>query len=232
MPDAVELMKLIKKAAIQAVEASKPVQICFGLVKSTKPLKIYVDQKMTLGEKQLILSRNVSGGTSPAASGSVTEYAKSFVGKIPYLYGAGRNYNTLEEIVAAGGMCDCSAFTERVYRHFGAEVGTVVSIQESAGTAVSISQIQDGDLLILEGGNHAGIYKADGQVIHEGGDDYTGNVKISPLSAFTLTGIRRIAVNTSSQEKPASESGLAKNDEVILIRQQGGQKYIVIGKVL
>lgn len=145
MPDAVELMKLIKKAAIQAVEASKPVQICFGLVKSTKPLKIYVDQKMTLGEKQLILSRNVSGGASPAASGSVTEYAKSFVGKIPYLYGAGRNYNTLEEIVAAGGMCDCSAFTERVYRHFGAEVGTVVSIQESAGTAVSISQIQDGD---------------------------------------------------------------------------------------
>ena len=68
--------------------------------------------------------------------------------------------------------------------------------------------------------------------IHEGGDDYTGNVKISPLSAFTLTGIRRIAVNTSSQEKPTSESGLAKNDEVILIRQQGGQKYIVIGKVL
>ena len=215
MPDAVELMKLIKKAAIQAVEASKPVQICFGLVKSTKPLKIYVDQKMTLGEKQLMLSRNVSGGASPATTGSVTEYAKSFVGKIPYLYGAGRNYNTLEEIVAAGGMCDCSAFTERVYRHFGAEIGTVVSIQESAGTAVSISQIQDGDLHI-----------------HEGGDDYTGNVKISPLSAFTLTGIRRIAVNTSSQEKPASESGLAKNDEVILIRQQGGQKYIVIGKVL
>ena len=121
LPDAVELMKLIKKAAIQAVEASKPVQICFGLVKSTKPLKIYVDQKMTLGEKQLILSRNVSGSASPSTSGSVTEYAKSFVGKIPYLYGAGRNYNTLEEIVAAGGM------TARLLRN----VFTGISVQKS-----------------------------------------------------------------------------------------------------
>lgn len=135
MPDAVKFVKFIKRIALEAVEAAKPVQICFGTVKSVKPLKIYVDQKMMLNEKQLIILQNITN----ISSGSVTAYAESFVGKIPYFLGAGRNYNTLEEIVAAGGMCDCSAFTERVYRHFGAEIGTVVSAQESAGISVNLS---------------------------------------------------------------------------------------------
>ena len=126
-------------------------------------------------------------------------------------------------------MCDCSAFTERVYRHFGAEIGTVVSAQESAGVSINLSGIQDGDLLILEDGWHAGIYKAGGQVIHEGGENYTGNVKISPLSAFDLKDIRRISVNSSASE--TGSCGLAEKDEVVLVRQQGGQKYIVMGKI-
>ncbi len=227
MPDAVKLVKFIKRIALEAVEAAKPVQICFGTVKSTEPLEIYVEQKMTLRKNQLIILQNISGAL--AATGSITAYAESFVGKIPYLLGAGRNYNTLEEIVTAGGMCDCSAFTERVYRHFGAEIGTVVSAQESAGVSVNLSNIQDGDLLILEDGWHAGIYKAGGQVIHEGGDDYTGNVKISPLSAFDLKDIRRISVNSSASK--TGSCGLAEKDEVVLVRQQGGQKYIVMGKI-
>ena len=227
MSDAVKLVKFIKRIALEAVEAAKPVQICFGTVKNTEPLEIYVEQKMTLRKNQLIVLENISGGL--AATGSITAYAESFVGKIPYLLGAGRNYNTLEEIVAAGGMCDCSAFTERVYRHFGAEIGTVVSAQESAGVSVNLSGIQDGDLLILEDGWHAGIYKAGGQVIHEGGENYTGNVKISPLSAFNLKDIRRISVNGSASE--TGSCGLAEKDEVVLVRQQGGQKYIVMGKI-
>lgn len=59
MPDAVELMKTIKRAALDAVNASKPVEVCFGKVTSTSPLKILVEQKLLLGEKQLILSRSV-----------------------------------------------------------------------------------------------------------------------------------------------------------------------------
>lgn len=226
MPDAVKLVKFIKRIALEAIEASKPVQICFGTVKSVKPLKIYMDQKTTLGEKQLIMLQNAVN----ISSVSVTAYAESFVGKIPYLLGAGRNYNTLEEIVAAGGMCDCSAFTERVYCHFGAEIGTVVSAQESAGISVNRSDIRDGDLLILEDGWHAGIYKSGGMVIHEGGDDYTGNVKISPLSAFDLKDIRRITIGNVSLFETGS-CDLTEKDEVVLVRQQGGQKYIVMGKI-
>lgn len=58
--DAVEFVKTMKKAAIEAVEATKPVNVYFGKVISIAPLKIDVEQKMTLGKAQLILSRNVT----------------------------------------------------------------------------------------------------------------------------------------------------------------------------
>ena len=60
MSDAVEFVKVIKRAAIDAVEASKPVHICFGNVISVNPLRISVEQKLILTEKQLILSQNVT----------------------------------------------------------------------------------------------------------------------------------------------------------------------------
>lgn len=60
MPDAVGLVKAVKRAALEAVEATKPVNVCFGQVVSKSPLKINVEQKMVLGQNQLILSRNVT----------------------------------------------------------------------------------------------------------------------------------------------------------------------------
>ena len=60
MPDANELVDTLKRAAVEAVEAGKPVNVYFGEVVSASPLKINVEQKMILGEKQLILSRNVT----------------------------------------------------------------------------------------------------------------------------------------------------------------------------
>lgn len=59
MPDVNELVETIKRAAIDAVEATKPVRIYFGEVMDTDPLKINVEQKMILGENQLILTRTV-----------------------------------------------------------------------------------------------------------------------------------------------------------------------------
>ncbi len=60
MADAVQLTKAMRRNAVEAVEATKPVNICFGEVVDITPLKINVEQKMILGEKQLVLSRNVT----------------------------------------------------------------------------------------------------------------------------------------------------------------------------
>ena len=60
MLDAQDLLNSVKKAAVEAVEAEKPSDFCFGKVTSTSPLKILVEQKMTLGSAQLVLTRNVT----------------------------------------------------------------------------------------------------------------------------------------------------------------------------
>jgi len=60
MRDFNDLIKLIKRIAVEAVEASKPTNIVFGQVTSASPLKITVEQKITLSSQQLILTRNVT----------------------------------------------------------------------------------------------------------------------------------------------------------------------------
>lgn len=57
LPNAVEL---VKQAAVEAVEATKPVQFLFGKVISVSPLKIQVSAKSIYTEKMLILTRNVT----------------------------------------------------------------------------------------------------------------------------------------------------------------------------
>ena len=57
MPNPVEV---VKRAAVEAVEAGKPENILFGTVLSASPLKIQVDQKSIYTSKMLILTRNVT----------------------------------------------------------------------------------------------------------------------------------------------------------------------------
>ena len=54
------------------MEASKPVQICFGKVMGVSPISIMVEQKLSLGQAQLILSRNVSDFTTEVSVGWTT----------------------------------------------------------------------------------------------------------------------------------------------------------------
>lgn len=60
MSNYTDLIKAMKKASLEAVESSKPVNVVFGKVTSASPLKILVEQKITLGEAQLILCRHVT----------------------------------------------------------------------------------------------------------------------------------------------------------------------------
>lgn len=60
MFDMNDFLKLMKKTAVEAVNASKPADMVFGKVISTSPLKIKVDQKLILTSAQLVLSRHVT----------------------------------------------------------------------------------------------------------------------------------------------------------------------------
>ncbi len=73
MPDAVGLIKTVKRTAVEAVRAEKPTEVCFGKVAQIKPLSIIVEQKLILDEKQLVLTRNVTDFTVEMDIGIVTE---------------------------------------------------------------------------------------------------------------------------------------------------------------
>lgn len=60
MFDGNDLLEIIKKAAVEAVDAKKPSGLLFGKVISDSPLKVLVEQKMTLTMEQLVLCRNVT----------------------------------------------------------------------------------------------------------------------------------------------------------------------------
>lgn len=59
MRDSGDLVGMIQRIAVAAVKAAKPTAIQFGKVISITPLKIQVDQKMTLTKEFLVLTRNV-----------------------------------------------------------------------------------------------------------------------------------------------------------------------------
>ena len=59
MLDSGDLMSAIKMIAVNAVTATKPIEIVFGEVISVLPLKISLEQRVTLTEDFLILTKNV-----------------------------------------------------------------------------------------------------------------------------------------------------------------------------
>lgn len=60
MFDMTDFVKVMKKTAVEAVDASKPANMVFGKVISESPLKIKVDQKLILTSSQLVLARDVT----------------------------------------------------------------------------------------------------------------------------------------------------------------------------
>lgn len=60
MSDVNELLGLIKRAGVEAIETGKPVNVMFGTVTKEMPLEIFVDQQTILEGKELVLCRNVT----------------------------------------------------------------------------------------------------------------------------------------------------------------------------
>lgn len=53
------LIRLIKKAAVEAIQESKPVSYIHGSVVNVDPLRISIDQRLILEEDFLLLTDNV-----------------------------------------------------------------------------------------------------------------------------------------------------------------------------
>lgn len=103
----------------------------------------------------------------------VVEYAKQFLG-CPYVYGG-----------SGPSVFDCSGFTMFVYKHFGVSIGHSAVTQAYVGRYVPRSELQPGDLIIINNESntsigHVGMYVGGGNFIHASSG--SGQIVISPLS--------------------------------------------------
>lgn len=111
--------------------------------------------------------------TTSSKGEEVVEYAKQFLG-CRYVYGG-----------SGPSVFDCSGFTMYVYSHFGYYMGHSAVTQAYVGTYVPRSQLQPGDLIIINNESntsigHVGMYVGGGNFIHASSG--SGKIVISPLS--------------------------------------------------
>ena len=87
----------------------------------------------------------------------VVDYALSFVGVTPYVPGG----------MSLWWGTDCSGFLQLIYGAFGYWLPSgSASYQYYVGKEVSWAQIQPGDILVYDWGEHVGIYAGDGMLVH------------------------------------------------------------------
>ena len=90
---------------------------------------------------------------------AVVAFALQYVG-CPYVYGGNSLTNGT----------DCSGFTSLVYANFGYSLNRVSSDQQYNGIAVTLDQLEPGDILLYSNGGryigHAALYIGNGQVVH------------------------------------------------------------------
>lgn len=124
-----------------------------------------------------------SGGQASSLGTRVVNYALQFVGN-PYVWGGTSLTNG----------ADCSGFVQSVMRNFGISLPRTSRAQSAAGTAVSSSQMQPGDLIFYANGsgtvNHVALYIGGGQVVHAS-SRRTG-IRISTWNYRTPSAIRRV----------------------------------------
>jgi hypothetical protein len=89
----------------------------------------------------------------------IAAYAKTFVGKYPYVYG-GRS--------PATGF-DCSGLTYYVYRHFGRTLATTAQGQYTQFRRIALSNARPGDLVFFHDGSgfvfHVGVYEGSNMMV-------------------------------------------------------------------
>lgn len=101
-----DILLMIKKAALDVVNASKPVEILYGTVEVASPLAIRVNQNTLLQEIDLVLTRNVSNYSiqfSESTLGTSTLYLQNSLVQgekvVLIKFQGGQDYLVLDRVV-------------------------------------------------------------------------------------------------------------------------------------
>lgn len=173
------LVETIKKVAIEAVNASNPISLAIGIVTSTAPLQITVEQRLTLDKDFLILTKNVED-----------HYVDMSVSHSTVSNGiAGLNHSH-----------NYSGYTQEV------------NVDEHGHTVQGTESLLETSTV------------ANGTTLHK--HHYEGATDGSLSEEATLHGH-----GYKGKKKVLMHYGLKQGESVLLIKMQGGQKYIVLDRI-
>lgn len=153
-----------------------------------------------------------TASTGQASGEGLIEAAKKYLG-VPYRWGG---------TDPASGL-DCSALVQRAMKDIGVDVPRVVADQRHLGTEVKgLENARPGDLIVLGGSRHIGIYVGDGKMLHAprtGDVVKIGSVYETPTSIRRVLPERATAAATvgaaaTAPSSGASSSGAGVSDEV------------------
>jgi peptidoglycan DL-endopeptidase CwlO len=155
--------KLKDLAATRTELAKKKNEVKSKLADAQKLLNtLTAEEKADLAAKEARATRSsadrVDLGNSTSASGRAAAAFAAAQTKIgsPYVYGA-----------TGPSSYDCSGLTSWAYAQAGVAIPRTSQAQANAGTHLSLSQLQVGDLVIFYGDqHHVGLYAGNGQVLH------------------------------------------------------------------
>lgn len=115
----------------------------------------------------------------------IVDYARQFLGN-PYVYGGTSLTNG----------ADCSGFVQTIFSDFGYSLPRTCTTQSRAGRAVSVEDLQPGDIIIFAADgyeiSHVAIYSGNGMTIHASNWD-TGIIETSISYSGPIYCCRRIA---------------------------------------
>jgi peptidoglycan DL-endopeptidase CwlO len=114
------------------------------------------------------------------SNGSVKDLISAgykYIGNSVYVFGGGRNASDV-----ANGRFDCSGFVHWAFSTIGVSVGSTTDSLKHAGTQVSTSNMQPGDLVFFD------TYKKDGHVgIYVGGGKFIGSQSSTGVAIANMT---------------------------------------------
>lgn len=145
------------------------------VVSHSAPAPVATPVRKVAPSSPVTVAPKISAPSNGPLGSRIVSYAEQFLG-YRYVWGGGSP--------AAGGF-DCSGLVSYVLNNLGIGVGHSVYADLGVGSAVSLSDLQPGDLVIFAntyeaGPSHVGIYIGGGRFVHA--ENYSSGVTISSMS--------------------------------------------------